>query len=372
MSAPLRVLFSSTSFPRDAEDWRGRFIADMAQALVAQEGVALACWMPPGMALPGADGATTAAERQWLDELACAGGMAHLLRTRPLLGMHRAAGLLRRLYAAYRRRDWDVAHVNWLQNALPLPKGKPAVITVLGSDYGLLRLPGMVAMLRAVLRGRRAWLAPNAPWMVPLLQRHFGDLATVQAIPFGVHARWFAVNRTESESSPPWLVVTRVTQAKLGYLLDWGAGLFGKHRPLVLFGPMQEPISLPDWVDYRGPTHPVALAETWFPQAAGLLTLSRHDEGRPQVLLDAMAAGLPVIASDLPAHRDLLRHGETGWLVASAAELAHALDHLAEPAHRQQLGLAARAWIGQEIGDWSACAGRYLRAYRHVLAEDAP
>jgi glycosyltransferase involved in cell wall biosynthesis len=62
---------------------------------------------------------------------------------------------------------------------------------------------------------------------------------------------------------------------------------------------------------------PRALLEEWFPQAAGLITLSQHDEGRPQVLLEAMAARLPVIASNLPAHRDLIRSGETGMLVDS-------------------------------------------------------
>ncbi len=364
----LRILLSSTSYPRSASDWRGRFIADMAFALAARPDLSLSCWMPPGEAIPGASDATTISERRWLDKLAQQGGIAHVLRSQPLGGLLKAAGLLRRLRSAYRREDWDVAHVNWLQNALPLPKGRPAVITVLGTDFGLLRLPGMVALVRASLKQRRALLAPNADWMEPELRRLFGDLVPVKAIPFGIHERWYAVEPEPVSGTLPWLVVSRVTKAKLGHLLTWGEGRFGPERPLILFGPMQESLELPPWVDYRGATHPEALARDWFPKAAGLITLSTHDEGRPQIMLDAMAAALPIIASDIPAHRDLLVHRKTGWLAGTPAALDEGLRFLDKVASRRRMGQVARAWVKSEIGDWSDCAGRYVAAYRQVLA----
>ncbi|MDD5298397.1 MAG: glycosyltransferase [Rhodocyclaceae bacterium] len=368
----MRVLLTSTSYPRAAADWRGRFIADMVSALAARKDLHLSCWMPPGEPVSGVADAASPSDRRWLDKLASQGGIAHALRTRPLGGLLKAAGLLRRLRSVYRREDWDVAHVNWLQNALPLPKGKPAVITVLGTDFGLLRLPAMAALLRAALRNRPALLAPNADWMVPELRRLFGDLALVKAIPFGVHQRWFAVEPMPSTEPVPWLVVSRVTQAKLGHLLTWGEGRFGPERPLILFGPMQEQVALPAWVDYRGATHPEALAKDWFPRAAGLISLSTHDEGRPQIMLDAMAAALPIIASDIPAHRDLLRHRKTGWLTDSPATLDEGLRFFDKVSQRRHLGQAARAWVKTEIGDWSDCAARYVAAYREVLGGSRP
>ena len=125
-----------------------------------------------------------------------------------------------------------------------------------------------------------------------------------------------------------WLMVSRVTKGKLGHLLEWGEGLFGQNRKLHLLGPMQEAIELPDWVEYHGPTNPEALAAEWFPKVCGLITLSSHDEGRPQVMIEAMAAGLPVLASDLPAHRDLLVDGRAGSLLRSPEELARMLNFL--------------------------------------------
>lgn len=361
----MRVLVVSTSYPRSSDDWQGRFIADMVAALPAGD-LAVKLWSPSGPLPAGVVHVASASERIWLDRLAAAGGIASRLRAGLLPGAIAAAGLLGRLWRAYRREKADVMHVNWLQNALPLAGTRhPAVIGVLGSDYGLLRLPGMAALLKSALAGRRVVLAPNAPWMAPRLQSLFGDVANVRPLPFGVATRWFGVARQPGDAAP-WLAVTRVTQAKIGELFRWGEGLFDARRPLVLFGPMQEALDLPAWIDYRGATHPDALVNEWFPQAAGLVSLSRHDEGRPQVMIEALAAGLPLIATDLPAHRDLVRNGENGWLVESRDALAAALDDLSAAARNRRAGEASRALAWREIGDWEAAAERFRAAYREV------
>lgn len=364
----MRALVVSTSYPRSADDWRGRFIADMAAALPG-EGVEVGLWVPPGPLPAGVTCAANAEEQAWLDRLAQAGGIASRLRAGPLAGLSAALGLLRRLRRAYRRETFDVAHVNWLQNAIPLIGTRhPAVIGVLGSDYGLLRLPGMITLIKSALAGRRVLLAPNAPWMAPRLQALFGGVATVRPLPFGVASAWFDVERRPAAQGAPWLAVTRVTQAKIGELFRWGEGLFDARRPLVLLGPMQEDIALPAWVDYRGATHPEALRNEWFPQAAGLITLSRHDEGRPQVMIEAMAAGLPLIATDLPAHRDLVDNAGNGWLAESREALAAALDVLADAGRNSRAGEASREKARREIGDWRDAAARYRAAYREVCA----
>jgi glycosyltransferase involved in cell wall biosynthesis len=362
----MRVLLAATSYPRDGGDWKGRFIYDQAAAL-ARPGVAVSLWTPPGELPPGVESALQGDDADWLAGLLDAGGIAHLLRRRPFAGVRAGLQLLRRLRRACRLASADIYLINWLQNALALPDdGKPAIVTVLGSDFRLLDLPGMCYALRGQFRQRATLLAPNAGWMVPRLERLFGDLAEIRLIPFGVDARWFAIDRKLAEPRR-WLVVSRLTPDKIGDLFEWGDGLFGAGRELHLFGPMQETVSVPDWVHYHGATHPTALRDEWFPQAAGLITLSRHDEGRPQVMLEAMAAGLPVIASDLPAHRDLIRHRETGWLIGSREEFRPALEFLETPEHNQRIGQVARGWIKATIGDWDDCAARYAAGYESLL-----
>lgn len=359
----MRVLMTATSYPADAQDWKGRFIADMAAAVGRRDDISLTLWVPPGDLPADTDSGLSADDAVWLKALSERGGIANLLRQDRLAGGMAAIGLLRRQRRAWRRCTPDVVHANWLQNALALWGTRtPALITVLGSDFGLLGLPGMVPTLRSVLRQRRAILAPNADWMVPKLKILFGDIAEVRFTPFGVDARWFAVERKLAEP-PVWLAVSRLTRKKIGNLFDWGEGLFRGERELHLFGPMQEAVTVPEWAHYHGATHPAALREEWFPRATGLITLSRHDEGRPQVMLEAMAAGLPIIASDLPAHHDFIRHGETGHLVSSKEELHQSLLSLEAVAENRCIGAAARLWVKGGIGDWDDCATRYVAAY---------
>jgi len=363
----LRLLMTSTSYPADAQDWRGRFIADMAAAVGRESGMALSLWAPRGELPSGVTSGLLSGDAEWLQALSRRGGIASLVRRGGVEGGLAVFGLLYRLRRAYRHHRPDVAHVNWLQNALPLwGTDIPALVTVLGSDFGLLRLPGMAPALRRVLARRPAILAPNAAWMVPRLEALFGDVAEIRPIPFGVEARWFDVER-EPVSHSLWLAVARLTPEKIGDLFEWGEGVFGNGRELHLFGPMQEKIAVPSWVHYHGPVSPAELLHTWFPRATGLLTLSRHDEGRPQVVLEAMAAGLPVVASDLPAHRDVIRHGETGYLVKTREDFRAALAQLDVPESRRARGGAARNWVRSAIGTWDDCAARYEEAYGDLL-----
>lgn len=363
----MRILMASTSYPHDVTDWRGRFIYNFVAAL-ARQNVELRLWAPPGALPAGVVSATTDSDSLWLERMTERGGIAHLLRANPSQGIKWGVGLVWRLYRMYRREHaCDVIHAQWLQTALPLlGTKKPLVVSVLGSDLGLLRVPGVTRLLRLVFRQRTTIIAPNADWMVASLEKSFGDIAIILPTPFGVDDTWFRIDRT-----PPvqgvWLAVTRVTQKKIGTLFEWGKGLFGAQRSLHLFGPMQEPLQLPPWIIYHGPTHPGELAQSWFPRATGLITLSQHDEGRPQVMLEAMAAGLPIVASDIPAHRDIIQQGVSGWLAGSQEEVRAGLEWAEQPDKNREAGASARAWVHHHVGTWNDCAACYVALYRMAL-----
>lgn len=73
-------------------------------------------------------------------------------------------------------------------------------------------------------------------------------------------------------------------------------------------------------------------------------TLPELGEGFGLAALEAMAAGLPVVASDIPALREVVADGETGLLVppADADALARAVARLVAPTLRERMGASAR------------------------------
>jgi phosphatidylinositol alpha-mannosyltransferase len=87
------------------------------------------------------------------------------------------------------------------------------------------------------------------------------------------------------------------------------------------------------------------------------------------ILIEALAAGAPIVASDLDAFARVLEDGDAGVLVrrGDAAALAGALcELLADPARRERLSRR-----GQEVAagyDWSVIARRILAVYETVVA----
>ncbi|MBI3268666.1 MAG: glycosyltransferase [Planctomycetes bacterium] len=106
-------------------------------------------------------------------------------------------------------------------------------------------------------------------------------------------------------------------------------------------------------------------------QAAEALVLPSLWEGMPNVVLEAMAAARPVVASAVGGAVDLVRDGETGLLVppADPASLGDAiLRLLAEPARARAMGVAGRERARREYS-WDRTAAAYQALYEEVLAK---
>jgi glycosyltransferase involved in cell wall biosynthesis len=91
--------------------------------------------------------------------------------------------------------------------------------------------------------------------------------------------------------------------------------------------------------------------ETILPELDMVICASKN-EGTPVAIIEAMAAGVPVLSTDVGGVADLVTHGETGWLVRAGdpPTLAQAIQHLLGDA-----GLRARL----------AAAGRPAALERH-------
>ena len=97
-----------------------------------------------------------------------------------------------------------------------------------------------------------------------------------------------------------------------------------------------------------------------------LVAPSLSGESFGVVLLEAMAAGTAVLASDIGGHTELIDDGQTGVLfkTESAESLVEQAARLAaQPDLRRHVADNARRFIEQER-TWDRIVGRYLPVYR--------
>jgi glycosyltransferase involved in cell wall biosynthesis len=126
-------------------------------------------------------------------------------------------------------------------------------------------------------------------------------------------------------------------------------------------------LGLRDSVKFRGSVNNVVA----YLQSADLFVLPSHYEGMPNVLLEAMACGLPVVATRVSGVVDIVRDGRNGLLVEPGRPdgLAEAILRLLDdPAEAARLGKAAHETIEKEYSI-EAVAGAYAALYQSLLKE---
>lgn len=99
--------------------------------------------------------------------------------------------------------------------------------------------------------------------------------------------------------------------------------------------------------------------------AADIGVLCSHEEGFSNAVLEGMAAGLPMVVTDVGGNAEAVVDGECGLVVAprDPTALAAALRRLAsEPALRRSFGMAARLRVQKEFSS-ERCVWEYDRLY---------
>jgi glycosyltransferase involved in cell wall biosynthesis len=179
-----------------------------------------------------------------------------------------------------------------------------------------------------------------------------------------------------------WLAVGRLELQKDFATLVAAFGLVEhrSHRRVAIAGEGSERRRLAQMVRDMGLGDRVALlglrddVPDLLHAADGLVSSSRY-EGMPNVVMEAMAASLPVVATDVGGTPELVEDGITGLLVppASPMRLAAAMDRIAAlPAEaRIAMGEAARCSV-LERGDAAAVLDRWIELLASTTGTAAP
>ncbi|MBB1158007.1 MULTISPECIES: glycosyltransferase family 4 protein [Amycolatopsis] len=197
------------------------------------------------------------------------------------------------------------------------------------------------------------------------------DPARIFAVPNGVSGEFFLPPRARREPVLRLLFVGRLSpQKNLSRLLH---ALTRVRQPVVLDvvgdGEQRERLEetaqqqgIPD-VRFHGRLHGASLLHRY--ERADLFVLPSDREGMSLAALEAMAAGLPVLATDVPGNTELL-HGIGALAPADPAALAAAIDEFATDEDFRRRTAAASARAAREL-TWAAVAAQVEDVYAEVL-----
>ena len=200
----------------------------------------------------------------------------------------------------------------------------------------------------------------------------------VHVNPYGIDPARFPAPRPPSDGSraPRILFVGRVGLRKgVPGLLRAFASL-GRHAALELVGPLEKGMETvlagepTDGVAMAGPLAGDGLARAY--ARADIFCLPSVEDGLALVLLEAMAAGLPVVATDVSGAAELIRPEREGFLVPAgdSRALHDALSALvAEADMRRRMGAAARARV-EDAFTWRHYRDRAIAAYGRIVKRD--
>jgi glycosyltransferase involved in cell wall biosynthesis len=105
--------------------------------------------------------------------------------------------------------------------------------------------------------------------------------------------------------------------------------------------------------------------------ASDVSIMTSHYEGIPRALMESMALGIPVVATDVPGTRTLIRSGQTGLLVeyGDVPGLADALlKVLTDPALAAQIGERGKHLVQTKFNEYTV-ADRVEEVYSHILKD---
>lgn len=266
--------------------------------------------------------------------------------------------------------------VGWLLRRMT---GIPYIVSLRGGDVpghvpGINLVHRFVAPLRRMVLREACAVVANAPGLAQLSERT--DPISVCVVPNGVDPEVFrppqSGHPTVEDGAFRILYVGRLHEQKnVDLLLGAIAALRQEGRDvrlnLVGDGPeranltaLSSSLGLEDvvtWLGWRGKEQVAVL----YRRADCFVNPSRY-EGMPNTVLEAMASGLPVVASDVGGNNDLVRHGECGYLfsLADAEGLRRALAKLQDaPALRKNMGDMARACVMSDFS-WQSVATSYV------------
>ena len=393
----LKVCMLTTGFPRFAGDLFGSFIFDLA-AYLTRRGVRVEVIAPHAHGFPGREEMSGVRVRRFryalpaaLERLAYGGGIPSNLKSsvwaRLLVPFFLLGFLLR---AARMVGRSQVVHCHWTICGLigylaTRGRRRPLVLTVRGSDVHLFSDGLMGKLSRRIWRSMDVIIAVSED-LGRALEEKGVERSRIRVVYNGVREE-FKPGSREAARQKLDLPPTRFIALFLGILAPVkGVEVLLQAvektaapdllQVLVGDGPLRAELEqqareggFESNVHFAG-QRPREEIVDWL-NAADLLVLPSFSEGRPNVVLEAMACGRPVVASRVGGVPELVCDGVTGLLLPAgdSAALSAAIRGLMGDRDRlRTMGTAARECVETSGWTWEAAAAATDEVYSELVA----
>ncbi|MCZ7582750.1 MAG: glycosyltransferase [Deltaproteobacteria bacterium] len=388
----------TTTFPRrDNDPVPARFVLDLCVALRDEFDVTVLAPHDPDAAfaetLEGVGVRRFAYFVPRSAQFLCDGrGILPNIRTGPLGKAQAPALVLAQRFAVarlLRERRFDLVHSHWLvpsgwNTATVARRARvPHIHTLHSSDLHLLRrVPGGRGIVERILASTHALFVVSS-YLKKLLEELVRRPVEATVLPMGVWAPKEA-SAAEHVPSAKLLYVGKLIEVKgVTHFLHAMPHVIARvpNATLDVVGggdlsvPLQREareLGIGHAVRFHGALPNKALAPFYAEADAvvvpSIVTPRGETEGMPVVILEALASGCPVVASNVGSLSDAIADGVNGFLAnpADPADLADKIVQVLTHADPAALRRAARA-SGLRY-DWKQIAGAYARVYRSLLA----
>lgn len=205
------------------------------------------------------------------------------------------------------------------------------------------------------------------------------DTGEAHMIPNGVAQEFYAIARKNANSTELKLLsvgsliklkgydTTLDALALISPAVNWSLTIAGDGPEKTHLQNKAMKIGVSERVRFVGSKSPDQIVELM--RNCDVFLLTSYTEGRPSVVLEAMAAGLGVIATDIEGTRELVSNGVSGWLfpVGQPERLKQIVELIVSGVHDvQRAGFQGRKWMLDHQLTWDRTAAGYIDQYRRV------
>lgn len=392
----MRLLAVTTSYPLREDASAGIFVQRLYEHLPQDWDVTVVC--PDDDARVAVDDAVKRvklrpyryAPRRWQTLSQQAGGIMPSLRKQPirfLLIPWFLSGMF--IQCALQAGRADLIHANWSISGLVAGlvgrlSRRPVVTTLRGDDVSNAGRGSRLHrwILSGAVRSSQRIICVSSAMAAVLRDQYPQDSHKVLVCHNGVEEEFLRVKPQGAQAGRLRILAVGSLVRRKGFdilirAVANSASKSGMHLTIAGSGPELAALTsqaagcgLSRQVEFVGELPPQNVAG--FLATGDVLAMSSRSEGRPNSVVEALAAGLPVISTALPGIEGLVESGVNGWVVPIGDDVAmtRALDSaLIDPVKRAAMGRNARARILALNETWEGTGRAYDGVFRCVIDE---